>query len=141
MSLSMALPDWQGPVAFEMRLKSDHDRTVRYDCPLDRGKFSLYVPKLLLQSAVGDEASEYLHVTVEKSSQPAREMGFTGRPMALQTGPDFWEYRYSQEKANSIRYITRVEGKPYSVYLPMEVLAGRGYPQRIVVRVNPWESE
>ena len=55
MSLSMALPDWQGPVAFEMRLKSDHNQTVRYDCPLDRGKFSLYVPKLLLQSAVGDE--------------------------------------------------------------------------------------
>ena len=91
---SAVLPEWQEPEVFQTPFKSDHPRTVRYDCPLNRGRFPLYLPKPLLRSAVGEETPASLQVALEKSFQPARELGFTGRRIAPQTGSYYWGYRF-----------------------------------------------
>ena len=83
-----------------------------------------------------------IRVTIGRSPRPVRTIGFGSEPTQPHVSDQVWEYDFLEKKANSIRYQVRVEGQPYSLYVPGGVFKGRSYPDRLYVYIGmPGEKQ
>jgi len=124
---------WEGPVILQFGLVSEHTKTARYQCRLEKRVFDLYAPLFVLPD-FSTPASQIL-VALGKTLGSIQTIGFRGEPKPLKIGSQICEFAFDKDMSNSKRYCHLLEGQRYYLYMPNEVFAEDLAPPRVFLRV------
>ncbi|MDD5126670.1 MAG: hypothetical protein PHR43_00995 [Dehalococcoidales bacterium] len=128
--------EWEGPIAHEFCLHSEHTKTARYSCQLKKHSFDFYAPLFKLLGLNSNELPERLQVVIWKSKSPLRTIGYLSEPLPLRIESDVLEYEFTESKVNSKRYDLPFEQQLYALYIPNEVFGDAPHPRRVYVQMG-----
>ena len=129
--------DWEGPVSLKFTLYSEHTKTVRYKCQLEKQKFDYYVPHFLLGGL--DDFPKHIVVILGKSKEKM-PIGFHFNKVAPIVLDQVCEYDFEEEMGHSYKYSVNLEGQKYSLYVPKEIIQNSNQPERLFTQLAEFKD-
>jgi len=130
-------PDWEGPIGLKFTLESKHSQTFRYNCKLEKQKFSWYAPHFLFKNH--ENLPEHIVVILGKSKEKM-PIGFHSDATTPLVTDKICEYDFFEETGHSYLYTVLTDRQKYSLYVPKEIIQDSNNPGRLCILLAEFDD-
>ena len=128
--------EWSDSVSYVFERFSDHTRTTRFKCALERSVFSVYVPGFIEEEVFAAEKPRRVSIEIGRPIRRSQTIGFNPPSVECSMPPGTCVYQYSRDKVHSRLYHLEHNDQMYGLYVPNEVFGEQDPPDEMYLRLE-----